>query len=328
MSGVTVVVPHWNRRNLLESLLKHLRQQVHPILSVVVVDNGSDDGSADCAEESGARVLRLPSNQGFSRAVNAGLATVKTEYVAILNNDVLPEPDWLHFLIGALEAAGEQAWFACGKLYAPGGTTRLDGSFDLLSRSGCAWRAASGRDDGALWNRGRRIWFAPLTAALFRTKVFGALGLLDESFESYLEDVELGLRCALAGYSGLYVPEARAVHTGSATLGRWHPDTVRRIARNQILLIAKHYPRDWIAQYGWPVLVGQALWGGVAARHGAGLAWLQGVREGVGSFAKLRGAGTEWKRLETVFKETEQELRELQHATGMDTFWRLYFALT
>jgi GT2 family glycosyltransferase len=328
MSGVTVVVPHWNRRNLLESLLKHLRQQVHPILSVVVVDNGSDDGSADCAEESGARVLRLPSNLGFSRAVNAGLATVKTEYVAILNNDVLPERDWLKVLVEALEAAGEKAWFACGKLYAPGGTTRLDGSFDLLSRSGCAWRAASGRVDGALWNRGRRIWFAPLTATLFRTKVFGALGLLDESFESYLEDVELGLRCALAGYSGLYVPEARAVHTGSATLGRWHPDTVRRIARNQILLIAKHYPPDWIAHYGWCVLVGQGLWGCLAARHGAGLAWLRGVREGVRSFAKLRGAGTEWKRLESVFKETERELRELQHETGMDTFWRLYFALT
>src|SRR5262249_16003872 len=99
MSAVTVVVPHYNRRNLLECLLKHLRQQVHPILSVVVVDNGSDDGSADCAEESGARVLRLPSNLGFARAVNAGLATVKTEYVAILNNDVLPEPDWLNVLV-------------------------------------------------------------------------------------------------------------------------------------------------------------------------------------------------------------------------------------
>jgi GT2 family glycosyltransferase len=328
MSAVTVVVPHWNRRNLLESLLKHLHQQVHPILSVVVVDNGSDDRSADCAEELGARVLRLSSNLGFARAVNAGLATVKTEYVAILNNDVLPEPDWLNVLVGALEAAGERAWFACGKLYTPGGSNRLDGAFDLLSRSACTWRAANGRSDGPLWNRERRIWFAPLTAALFRSRLFGSVGPLEESFESYLEDVELGLRCALAGYSGLYVPAARAVHTGSATLGKWHPDTVRRIARNQIFLVAKHYPPDWIAHYGWPVLVGQALWGCVAARHGAGRAWLKGIREGIQSFRKLRGAGTEWSRLETVLKETERELRDLQQATGMDIFWRLYFALT
>ena len=328
MPGVTVVIPHWNRRKLLECLLKHLRQQFHPIVSVVVVDNGSDDGSAECAEESGARVLRMPSNLGFARAVNAGLATVETEYVAILNNDVLPEPDWLQILVEALEAAREGAWFACGKLYAADGPGRLDGAFDLLSRSACAWRAGNGRSDGPAWDRRRRIWSAPLTAALFRMKTFGLLGPLEESFESYLEDVELGLRCALAGCAGLYVPEARAVHTGSATLGRWHPDTVRRMARNQILMVAKHYPPDWMFHYGWPVLVGQMLWGFVAARHGAGRAWLAGVREGIRSFRTHRNTEAEWKRLEEVFNETERDLRDLQRETGMDTFWRLYFALT
>jgi GT2 family glycosyltransferase len=324
MAHVTAVVPHWNRRALLESLLAGLKAQTHPVAEVIVVDNGSADGSAGAAEALGARVIRLEQNLGFAAAVNRGLSACRTELAAIVNNDVEPEPDWLERLASAL-AANPDAWFAGGKILDFRRRDIVEGAWDLVSRGACAWRAGHGRPDGETWNRPRPIRFPPLAATLTRRALFDRVGLLEEGFESFLEDVEFGLRCARAGLAGLYVPAARVYHWGGATLGRWHPEAVRRIARNQLLLVARHYPERWWLSYGWAVLVGQALWGLVALRHGAGWAYLRGKAEGIRRFSEFRrpdaGAGD-------VIEASERELFALQRETGFDTYWRLYFALT
>ena len=158
--------------------------------------------------------------------------------------------------------------------------------------------------------------------------MFQSVGLLDERLESYLEDVDFGLRCALHGLGGRYVPEAVAYHHGSATRGRWHPKTVRQIARNQVLLIAKHYPRKVLLRFGWPILVAQLLWGFVAFRHGAGWAYLRGKIEGVRSYRRLRPAQFPDAAISAVLIQSEAELRRMQNACGFDRYWRLYFALT
>jgi hypothetical protein len=326
MSGVTVIVPTWNRRDLLERLLGNLSSQTHPVEEILVVDNGSQDGSAEAAGSAGARVIRLDRNEGFSRAVNRGIREARSPWIAVVNNDVEPEPGWLERLKRGCEES--QAWFATGRLLDAAKRDSIDGAFDGVSRGACAWRAGHGRPDGPEWRAGRRIRFAPLTAALFRRELFDKVGLLDERFESYLEDVEFGLRCALAGCEGVYVPDAVAFHQGSATLGRWHRQSVRLISRNQVLLVARHYPRRWFLRYGWPVLVGQALWGAVAFRHGAGLAWLRGKADALGEFRAARGPGAEHVKLGRILEESERELLELQRRTGFDLYWRLYFALT
>ena len=94
--------------------------------------------------------------------------------------------------------------------------------------------------------------FGPFDGAVFRAEIFQRVGLLDERFESYLEDVDFGLRCAAQGIAGCYEPSAIAWHKGSAALGRWHPETVRRIARNQIYLLARHYPASLLVRWMWP----------------------------------------------------------------------------
>lgn len=331
MSRVTVVVPQWNRRDLLVSLLKHLQRQSYPIQEVLIVDNGSDDGSPEAAANAGARVLQMGTNAGFSRAVNRGLRECRTELAAIVNNDVEPSENWLERLVHALENPedGRRPWFATGKLLSADRMDRIDGTFDTLCRGCCAWRAGHGRPDGPRWARPRTIRFAPLTAALFRTEVFDRVGYLDESFDTYLEDVDLGLRCGLEGMSGVYVPEAVAAHIGSATWGAWNGSTVRRIARNQLLLVAKHYPPGWIQRYGWQVLVAQSLWGLLALRHGAGWSWLRGKLEAVRMYGSVRGpACGNPARLEELLAESEREIRELQSETGFDWYWRMYFSLT
>jgi hypothetical protein len=330
MSGVTVIVPNWNRRDLVELLLRRLRAQTHPIAEVIVVDNGSRDGSVQAAENAGARVIQMGRNAGFSGAVNRGIQETRTDLIAILNNDVDPAADWLERLTRAMREPS--VWFATGKLRSAGRPESLDGTFDTFSRGACAWRAGHGRQDGPLWNRPRRIRFAPFTATLFRTALFHKVGGLDERFTSYLEDMDFCLRCAEHGCFGLYAPSAVATHEGSATLGTWHKHIVRLIARNQVLLVAKHYPARDLLRYGWPMLVGQALWGALAITHGRPLSFLRGKIEGLLMFWPIRrevARNGGWpKDLSTIIEQSESEIYHLQRKSGFDLYWRLYFALT
>jgi N-acetylglucosaminyl-diphospho-decaprenol L-rhamnosyltransferase len=330
MSEVTVVIPSWNRRDLVERLIGLLKTQTYPIAEILVVDNGSQDGSAEAARRAGARVLEMGRNAGFSAAVNSGIAETRTPWVAIVNNDVAPAPEWLERLAEAV--AEPEVWFAAGKLLRASEPGVLDGAYDALSRGACPWRAGHGRRDGPLWNRPARICFAPFTAALFRVDLFRQVGPLDERFESYLEDVDFCLRASRQGCYGRYVPAAVVTHEGSATLGRWHRDTVRRAARNQVLLVAKHYSTRDVLRYGWRIWVAQTLWGAVAARHGRLLPFLRGKLEGLAMFRSVRResyGGRAWPRsLSGLLEESEAEILRLQRTTGFDLYWRLYFALT
>jgi hypothetical protein len=324
MSRVAIVIPNWNGAGRLAKLLECLASQTHRVDRVIVVDNGSSDDSAATALAAGAQVIELGANTGFSHAVNQGIRVADADWIAVVNNDVWMESNWLGNLVGKAEAS--HAWFATGKLLSSSGGDHIDGAFDAVCRGGCAWRCGHGRADAPVWNQGREIRFAPLTAAVLRAELFQRVGFLDEEFESYLEDIDFGIRCAAAGLTGVYVPEAVAYHQGSATLGGWHRDTVRRIARNQLLLVAKHYPPKWILRYGWPVLVAQALWGFTALSHGRFIAYLQGKLEGARRFRESRG--TYDAGLDAVLEQSENEIRELQRLTGFDLYWRLYFALT
>lgn len=323
-AGVTIIVPVWNRRDLLERLLERLRAQTHPIAEILVVDDGSQDGAPERAEASGARVIRMGAHGGFAPAVNRGIRESRTPLVAIVNNDVEPAPDWLAKLAAALAS---DVWFATGRILQAAQPDRIDATYDLLCRGGTAWRAGYGQPDGAAFHEPRTIWSAPFTAALFRAELFEKAGLLDERFASYLEDVDFGLRCALAGCAGRYVPEAVAWHQGSATLGRWHPDTIRLIARNQLLLIAKHYSRRMLLRYAWPIAVAQTLWGLVALRHGRGWPWLRGKVEGITRFASF-SQEVPHERLPAILSENEREIRRLHRLAPTDLYWKLYFLLT
>lgn len=327
MSRVSAIIPVWNSRELLATLLGHLRRQTHPIAEVIVVDNGSTDGCAELAAERGARVIPMGRNRGFAYAVNRGIEACRTEYLAILNADVEPARDWLAFLMRA--AAEHGVWFATGKILQAGDRRRIDGTWDALCRGACAWRIGSGRMDGPSFSRRREICFAPLTAAVFRADLFRRTGLLDEMFESYLEDIELGLRCACLDCRGLYVPEALAWHAGSTALGTWSPEIVRLMARNQMLLVARHYSRAALIRCGWSILAAQGLWGLVALRHGSFLPFLRGKISGLQLFRRARvhekfPAG----KLISILSASEREIHDIQRATGFDLYWRLYFALT
>jgi GT2 family glycosyltransferase len=311
----TAIVPLHNRADLLESLLDSIGRQTVPFAEVVVVDNASTDGAAELARRRGARVIEMGENAGFARAVNQGWRSAATDWVAILNSDVELDSRWLERLSDGVGEAG----YATGMILDATNRNAIDGTYDLMSRAACAWRAGHGDLRGS--EEPSRIAIAPGTACIFRRDLLDRLHGFDERYGSYLEDVDLGLRCLRAGFTGAYVPDAVAYHHGSATLGRWNPQVVRLISRNQLMLVARHYDRALFRSCFWHILAGQLLWGIVALRHGAALAWLAGKRDALRGF---RLEGTPSIPLRNFLLASEREI----HNRARDPYWRWYFRLT
>ncbi len=321
--SLAAIVPVWNGRPLVEKLLASIARQTLRPDRVLVVDNGSTDGAPEAARELGAEVIAMGRNAGFAPAVNRGIREAHAEWIAVLNSDVELAPDYFALLTAT------SSWFATGRILAADGSGRIDGTFDLVCRGGTAWRAGNGCADAPAWHARRSISSPPWTAAVFRAALFEKAGPLEERFESYLEDVDFGMRCAALGLAGEYVPEAVAWHRGSAALGRWHRDTVRRISRNQAWLLARHYSRRDLRACAWPAAVAQALWGLLALRHATGFAWLRGKIEGLRRFPEFRRECTvHHPLLLDHLRANEVSIRELQQGSSEDLYWRLYFLLT
>ena len=128
--NVSVVVPVWNGRAMVERLMGSLLAQTYPVAGILVIDNGSVDGAPEAAERLGARVIRMGRNTGFSRAVNRGIQECATDRLALVNSDVELAPDWLERLVRAVEIP--EVWFAAGKILSAARRDVIDGNYDAL----------------------------------------------------------------------------------------------------------------------------------------------------------------------------------------------------
>lgn len=326
----SVVIPHRNRRDLLERVLQSVAAQRLPSgadVEVIVVDNGSTDASALVARAHGARMIELGRNHGVGAALNRGILQASGEWVAVLNNDVELAPDWLSVL--SHRARQEGAWFATGKVLDAACNDRIDGAGDAVCRGGAAWRLGHGRPDGPAFARPRPTYFPSATATLFRRDLFDRAGLFDESFFAYLEDVDLGMRSAALGCQGVYVPEAEAWHRGSETAGKWSESSVTWITRHQLKLVAKHYSEAMLLRFGWHVFVAQGLWAALAVSRGRFRAWMRGARLGLvdclGEWRPVARVGE--SSLCRALRVSEAEIASFQRATAWDRYWKWYFRL-
>lgn len=329
---VSFIVPHRNRCKLLAPLLTSIGRQRESFggeIEVIIVDNGSTDGSVRLAEDLGATVIALPGNEGVSRALNRGIEAARGDFVALINNDVELAPDWLERLLASLEAG--DAWFATGKLLNFNERRQIDGAGDAVCRGGTAWRLGHGKDDGPAFALPRPTYFPSATATVFRRTFFDQIGFYEEAFFAYLEDVDLGFRAAIEDKPGTYVPEAVAFHMSGETAGRWSTQMVEWLTCHQLLLLAKFYPASLLTRFGWQILVAQALWAILAVSRGRTLGWMRGFSHGLGRFYALRRGSRPLRlhasRLAAVLRSTESEIARVQQQTQWDTYWRWYFRL-
>jgi len=244
-----VVVVTWNRRDLLRSCLQSLtRQKLEQPFEVVVVDNGSDDGSPEMAlqEFTGNAAFRLKLirnqvNRGFCAGNNQGFAASDSEFVALLNNDAEAEPDWLSTLSRAFEG-GPEVGMAASKILVHEDPGRIDKAGHLIYPDGQNRGRGSGELDAGQFDRIEEVLWPDGCAAMYRRAMLDQIGWFDEDFFAYADDAELGLRARIAGWKCLYMPAARVRHHRGATLGVRSERRLVLIERNRVLLAAKLFP--------------------------------------------------------------------------------------
>ncbi len=243
-----MVVVNWNRRELLRACLASLHEQTLEGFEVVVVDNGSADGSADMVESLAGedqpfslRLIRNQTNRGFCAANNQGIAASDARFVALLNNDAEAAPEWLASLVGAFDG-DDRVGMAASKILVHEDPSRIDKAGHLIYPDGQNRGRGSGEIDTGQYDRREEALWPDGCAAMYRRRMLDEIGCFDEDLFAYGDDAELGLRARIAGWTCLYIPEAVVRHHRGATLGVGSTRRVELIERNRVLLAVKLFP--------------------------------------------------------------------------------------
>lgn len=255
MPSHSIVIVNWNGRDLLAECLPSLRAQTLPG-EVVMVDNGSADGSVDFVRASFPEVVVEPldRNHGFAVANNVGMRLARGEYVALLNNDTVVDPRWAAELARGLDEHADVG-FCASKMLQYGQKDVIDTAGDELGVAR-AYKRGTGQPDGPEFAEPRYVFGACAGAAMYRRRMLDDIGLFDESFVTNFEDVDLSFRAQLAGYRCLYVPTAVVHHKVAATKRRtgWSAQMAYRNSRNSKLMWLKNAPMGLLGKYALPIL--------------------------------------------------------------------------
>ena len=243
MQEVSVIIPNYNGIAYLEGVLASLEQQTMDNFEVIVVDNGSTDGSSAfiAANFSWVRIIELSDNFGFSKAVNVGIEASRTPYVLLLNNDTEVEKNFVEEMLAAIRR--HKNAFSCqAKMIQYHDRDKLDDAGNYYCSLGWGFARGKGKDISA-YDKEEKIFAACAGAAIYRKKLMNKTGLFDEEHFAYMEDVDIGYRARIYGYENWYAPRAVVYHVGSGTSGsRYNQFKIRYSSRNNIYMIYKNMP--------------------------------------------------------------------------------------
>lgn len=242
---VSVIIPNWNGKHLLKKCLTSLKNQTFKDFEVIVVDNGSTDGSLNYIRKyfSFVKINSLPKNYGFARAVNAGIKISFGKYIVLINNDTEVDKNCIQYLVTAAYK-NKKVGFVAAKMLNFYQRNVIDSAGDYIDVVGHANNIGLGEKDGNKFNHAGPVFLATGGGGLFKREVFNKVGLFDGDYFAYFEDVDLCLRAQLKGFKGWYEPKAKIYHIHKAT-SRKNPGFLEYLQfRNMTQTIIKDFP--WV----------------------------------------------------------------------------------
>ncbi len=269
----SIIIPHWNGRQHLDTCLEALLRQTYTNHEIILVDNGSTDGSQDFVRNYYPQVIlvELPSNLGFTGACNAGYRLARGEFILLLNNDTEVEPEWLSEVIAAFDRHPEVGIVAC-KILLFDRRDYFHSAGDYYRVNGLPGNRGVWQQDVGQFDREELVFGACGAAAGFRRTMIEDIGFLDDSFYFSCEDVDMSWRAHLAGWQVLYAPSAVVYHKLKATGGNITASYYD--GRNFLYILWKDYPTALFRRHWQAILKAQLTitwealrsWRGAAAR--------------------------------------------------------------
>lgn len=295
MKKVLVIIPHYNKLILLKECLFHLEKQDYHNFDIIIVDNGSDDGSAEyihklSSSDDRYKMILLNENMGFAYAVNCGLKYAIDngyEYSLLLNNDAYVEDDFVKEITHKIDSSSKL--FAVSSLMINYHHKDLVDSFgDNYCLLGFGFQNRIGEKISS-FTFDEHTFSACGGAAIYRNSILENIGLFDEKFFAYLEDIDISYRARLYGYDITTCKTARCYHLGSATSGsKYNEFKVRISARNNIYLIYKNMPLIQILINIFPLFVGTLLKQIFFITRGFGLDYFFGLFDGLKTVKNIK----------------------------------------
>jgi GT2 family glycosyltransferase len=273
---IAVIVLNWNGRQFLPECLDSLAAQTMRDFEVVLVDNGSADGSPLYIRDAypWVKLVELPENIGFAAGNNRGLEAAAGEFIVALNNDTRVEPDFLAELLAAAQAFPGAGMVAAKMLnyFEPG---RIDAVALKIGVNGLGYNIGYGERDAGQYDVGVAAFGPCGGAALYRRAMIEKIGFFDPDFFAYYEDFDLAWRGRLAGWGCVCAPRAVVHHVHSATSGEYSPFKVYQTQRNKWYVIAKNWPGVLILRHLPALLFADAASFALALARGRGGAALR-----------------------------------------------------
>ena len=265
---VTLVILNYNGIRYIKNCLDSVLATDYPNFKITVIDNASTDGSAEFIEENypEIKLMKFQKNYGFAKAYNLALKSINSKYMALLNNDIEVEPDWLEKLVLHMEK-DEKAAAANPKMLFIQDRKRINAAGGCCDIYGVGWNRGNGEIDRGQYDKVEEVFYANGAAMLIREKAWKEVGPFDERYFLYGEDLDWCWRARLKGYKILYVPEAKIYHYWRASSGKiipllekhWMASLLKNYSLNTLMLLIPKFTAIKTLKTLWLIKNGETL---------------------------------------------------------------------